>query len=325
MGTRITLPRPHGKRLRPDVLRRRCALAAGTVVLCGGALLLRGPQPQHAGVAAAARLIPASRRKAVRPSTGNSAERARMAALSQKLSALARQAPAGGAAVYVEDIQTGLTAAVHPGQPFLAASLIKVPVMAAVYDLWQRHPELKTPRTRLWMEQMITISDNASTDRLIDLVGGPEQVTRFCAAHGWRSLAVRHAILNHRGRGGTNLCTAREMTEMLVALDRRRLVNATADNEMWGVLLRQHKRARIPAGVPSLAGVLVGNKTGTIGSALHDAGIVHTPRGRYALCILLSHQRSDAAGERFCRQVSRTVFDAMYGSSGLEVAENHRL
>jgi beta-lactamase class A len=245
--------------------------------------------------------------------TASRATPERMASLSRSLREMTARAPARKAAVYVQDIPTGLTAAAHPNERFLAASLIKLPVMAAAYEHWQTQPRRKT-RNALWsLEQMITVSDNASTDRLIDLVGGPEVVTGFCRKRGWPELRVSHAILNHRGRGGLNTCTAREMTEFLVALDRRGLVDETADEEMWRVLLRQKKRRRIPQGLPELPDLEVGNKTGTLGNALHDAGIVHTSTARYALCVLLAHQRSDAAGERFCRQVSRLVFDTLNG------------
>jgi beta-lactamase class A len=238
--------------------------------------------------------------------------RASMDRLSLELQQRIRRAPARMAAVYVRDIDTGLSAGANPDRKFLAASLIKLPVMAAAYELWEKRPELKTRHALRWLEWMITVSDNASTDRLIDLVGGPEKVIRFCEERGWPNLKVRHAIINHRGRRGLNECTAREVVELLAVLDQRQLVSEEADEEMWAVLRRQQKRARIPGGVPELPGVEVGNKTGTLGNALHDAGIVRTPRGRYAICILLSGQRSDAAGDRFCRQISGLVFDRLY-------------
>jgi beta-lactamase class A len=235
-----------------------------------------------------------------------------MSLLARELRQMAGRAPAARAAVYVQDVGTGFTASVNGEQPFVAASLMKLPVMAAAYRLWERRPELKTPRARAWMEEMIAASDNASTDRLIDMVGGPEVVTRLSMARGWPGLKTRHAILNHRGRRGRNLVTARDVTRLLAALDRRRLVSPEADEEMWEILQRQQIRGRIPAGLPDHPEVLVGSKTGTLGFVLHDAGIVRTPAARYALCILLANQRSDAAGERFCRDVSRVVFEHMH-------------
>jgi beta-lactamase class A len=242
----------------------------------------------------------------------------RMRRLSITLRELAREAPARRAAVYVQDIETGLAASVNPNRLFVAASLIKLPVMAAAYDLWEKRPGLKTRRALAWMEQMVTVSDNASTDRLIDLVGGPEVVTRFCSRRGWPNLKTRHAIINHRGRRGLNQCTAREIAQFLVALDQRRLVGQKADHEMWGVLRRQKKRARIPGGLPDLPDLQVGNKTGTLNQVLHDAGIVRTSQARYALCILLERQRSDWKGDAFCRRVSRAVFDAFHDPAAPE-------
>jgi beta-lactamase class A len=236
-----------------------------------------------------------------------------MSELQAQLQEAVSHAPARMAAVYVKDIGSGLTAAANPNREFLAASLIKLPVMGTTYARWEHHPEQKTALARRWVEWMITVSDNASTDRLIDLVDGPERVTRFCTERGWSRLQVRHAILNHRGRGGRNTCTAREMAELLAKLDRGRLVSAKADEEMWQVLCRSRKLHRIPAGVPRVPGVQVGNKTGTLGNVLHDAAIVRTPRTHYAICILLSGQSGEESGNAFCREVSRLVFDTLHG------------
>ncbi|MGV3724248.1 MAG: serine hydrolase, partial [Actinomycetota bacterium] len=233
--------------------------------------------------------------------------------LQNELQQAVREAPARMASVYVQDIGSGLVAAANPDYQHLAASLIKLPVMGAVYEKWEAAPERKTRITRTWMEWMITVSDNGSTDRLIDLVNGPEVVTRFCSERGWDRLKVRHAILNHRGRRGLNQCTAREVGEFMAALDRRELVNEQADEEMWQVLCRSKKLLRIPAGVPDAPEFQVGNKTGTLSNALHDAAIVRTPRAHYSVCILLTRPRGEARGNRFCKEISRRIFDTLHG------------
>jgi beta-lactamase class A len=235
-----------------------------------------------------------------------------MQGLSADLRTLLRGVPAQGAAVYVEDIRTGLAASVNPDQRFLSASIIKLAVMGAVYELWEKKPGLKTAQSRGWMDKMITVSDNASTDALVDMLGGPARVTAFCKERGWAGIKMSAKCTNLHPPG-PNQVTAREVVALLAAVDRRKLISDGADEEMWGLLLRQTKRHRIPAGVPRLPGVEVGNKTGTINSVLHDSGIVHTPRTRYALCILLSHHRSVAAGDKFCARVSRLVFERLNG------------
>jgi hypothetical protein len=59
----------------------------------------------------------------------------------------------------------------------------------------------------------------------------------------------------------------------------------------------------------------VGNKTGTLSNALHDAAIVRTPRTHYSVCILLSGPRSESRGNRFCRDISRLVFETLHGTT----------
>jgi hypothetical protein len=103
------------------------------------------------------------------------------------------------------------------------------------------------------------------------------------------------------------------VVELLAALDRRELVNEAADAEMWAVMRRSKKLLRLPAGLPRLPDLEVGNKTGTLGSVLHDAAIVRTSRTRYAVCVLLSRQRGEGSGNAFCRRVSRLVFDTLHG------------
>lgn len=305
------------RRLRRAV--KRLGWWCGTAAILPAAFwIVRPPHPAHA---VSAPSLPPARVHAQPASVEDPDEgpipsrvtAEEMSELQAQLREAVSHAPARMAAVYVEDIGSGLTAAANPNREFTAASLIKLPVMGATYAQWERHPEQKTPNARWWMEEMITVSDNASTDRLIDLVHGPERVTRFCADRGWPTLQVRHAILNHRGRGGRNTCTAREMAVLLAKLDRRELVSERADREMWQVLCRSRKLLRIPAGVPRAPGIRVGNKTGTLDFVLHDAAIVRTPRTHYAICILLSGQRSDDAGDAFCRDVSRLVFDALHG------------
>lgn len=251
-----------------------------------------------------------AREEATVPSRGTPE---RMQALQAELRRRVAEAPARVAAVYVQDLLTGNTAAANPNREFLAASLIKLPVMAAVYEVWEKQPEKKTRTALTWMEWMITVSDNASTDRLITVAGGAEDVVDFCAQRGWPNFRVTHGIYAHRQRKGPNICTAREVTEFLAALDQRKLVSPAADEEMWQVMCRSKKLLRIPAGVPKLPGVLVGNKSGTLSNVLHDSAIVHTPNARYALTVLMSGHRGEYRGNRFCKEISRLVFDTLHG------------
>lgn len=254
---------------------------------------------------------PTAKAPAPAPPTAPPLTQARMDALSSELRKLASTAPADDAAVYVRDMDTDLVAGIGADHRFLSASVIKLAVMGTAYSLWEEHPELKTSEAQTWMDLMITHSDNASTDHLVDLVGGVARVTEWCKERGWPHLIMRNKILQVPIRGANHI-NAREIGELLTAVERRKLVSETADAEMWELLKRQVKRNRIPAGVADLPGVEVGNKTGTIRKVLHDAAIIHTPTRRYVLVVLLSKHRSEWLGERFCQKVSRAVYDAFH-------------
>ncbi len=286
---------------------RRPALLFGVCLAAGcGARPALSPSASNATPAAVPAAATAPEDSA-RPATPE-----QMTRLTTELRTLLRQVPGQDAAAYVIDLPSGLTASVNGDRPFLAASIIKLGVMGAVYELWEKKPQLRTEKARQWMDAMITVSDNASTDHLVDMLGGPARVTAYCRRKGWPHLEMGSKILARPIRA-PNRVTAREVTELLAEVDRRRLIGEEEDAEMWDMLLRQEKRNRIPAGVPDLPGVEVGNKTGTIKRVLHDAGIVHTPRARYALTVLISRQRSDYSGEKFCQKVSRLVFNHLHG------------
>lgn len=322
----VTPGRPRNRR-RLSSLSRGIGLGALALLPAGGALYafyLRPPATPAAKPKTTARAAPkagrgpaaARRAQADQTTEGHEPEpqpSASMEGLGEELRDLARQAPSRAAAIYVEDIPSGQIASVNPNRPFVAASLIKLPVMGAVYERWQARPELKTNAVRWWVEQMITVSDNRCTNRLTDFLGGIQVVNRFCQKRGWPNIRFRHALRPYSGPRRANQVTAREIGELLAALDRGKLVNAVADAEMWGVLRRQKLRQRIPAGLPDLPDLEIGSKTGTLPSVLHDAAIIHTPRSRYVLCILLSLPRSEPAGDQFCRLVSRRVFEHMDG------------
>lgn len=307
---RSTVPRRNARRKRR--LRLPRVFGAGGFCLLLVLLFTKGlPFPRATAQTPAAGLRKATVGISEPPVSRGTPET--MQRLQQQLREMVAEAPARAAAVYVKDLISGNTAGANPNREFLAASLIKLPVMGATYAAWEAHPEKKTRTTQTWMEWMITVSDNASTDRLMTVAGGPDVVLDFCEERGWPNFRVEHGIYAHRKRRNPNICTAREVTEFLAALDRRELVSPAADEEMWGVMCRSKKLLRIPAGVPKLPGVKVGNKSGTLSNVLHDAAIVHTPTARYALCVLLSGQRGEYRGNRFCRDVSRLVFETLHG------------
>jgi beta-lactamase class A len=224
--------------------------------------------------------------------------------------------PGSAAAIYWEDLDTGDSVAIGADRVFKAASLIKLPVAVAILDLWEREPAKRTPERQSLLWRMIAESNNEALDALAEHLGGLSAVNRFCREHGWRDTAMNAYYRDFRHPPGANLTSARDMATILRGVDRRQLISPAASDSLWRLLCDQTRRQRIPAGIPADAGAQVGNKTGTMKTVLHDVAIVRSPGAHYLLCILTANQRSDAAGNAFCRSVSQLVWEAVARPSG---------
>ena len=206
--------------------------------------------------------------------------------------------------VVVHRLGDGRGAAVNPGLVFYAASTFK---LAVLYEAERRRStgELDfdsritineadaaedlgtfgdlpfapdgTLTVHQAIEAMITISDNASAVALAHLLGS-NAIDETMASLGLTQTFVSTTELP---------TTAADMALLMEAIVRGVGVDAAARDDMRDLLLRQHARSGIPAGLPE--GVLVGNKTGTWAGATHDIAFVEAPSGAYIIAILSDH------------------------------------
>jgi beta-lactamase class A len=228
--------------------------------------------------------------------------------LTGELRRLAGRVPGSAVAFWVEDRVHGRKWALDPDRSFLAASLLKVPIAAMALERWEKHPEAATPELRKRVWRMVAESHNSSADRMTDYLGGFAAVTRFCREHGWARTRMGGKFLAWKVRTGPNLTSARDMAAILRVIDDRKLISEDVSKSLWRMLRDQKLVQRIPAGLPKNAGIRVGNKTGTMKRSLHDVAIVRGPGVHYLLVILTENPRSNAAGDAYCREVSRTVY-----------------
>jgi beta-lactamase class A len=224
---------------------------------------------------------------------------------------MAKQAPGGTVAFWVEDRLHGRRWALNPDRVFNSASLIKIPIAALALRTWERRPERRTPglAKRLW--RVIAESHNVSTDVVVTSLGGLGPVNRFCREHGWLHTRMNHLMMKWRRQGTPNLTTARDVAAMLRAIDSDHLEDRRVSEQMWSLLRDQRIVDRIPAGLPKNAGLQVGNKTGTMLSVVHDAAIVRGKRLRYLLVIMIDRPTDEAPADAYCRKVSRRVYEAL--------------
>jgi beta-lactamase class A len=179
--------------------------------------------------------------------------------------------------------------------PMPAASLIKVPLAVAALralDLEEAVPVPPLPAddeaefdnlglapagTRFtWrkiVDRMITESDNAATNVLIDRLG-LDAVEALASELGLAHTALRRRMLDQDARdaGRENHTTACEMASLLAALRRGALLPPGPTQELLGLLGQQRSREKLANGLP--AGTPFAHKTGELPGFRHDAGIV---------------------------------------------------
>lgn len=235
--------------------------------------------------------------------------------------------------VYAQDIATGAEInfayasqqPVEPGIAFTAASTIKIPVLVSAY----RRAEALDPAVRQALVEMIDLSDNNSTDvvmqSILDPNIAPVQVTEDA-----RSLGLQNTFLagffypgaplldrystpaNARADVTTepdiyNQTTPAEMGRLIAAIQRcaangSGLLTETFPNqitqaecgEMLALLQANRKGILIEAGLPE--GAVMGHKYGWVtdpaDGLMHqasDAAVVQTPGGPFVLAVYLYH------------------------------------
>jgi beta-lactamase class A len=236
-------------------------------------------------------------------------------ALTERIRAVAAAAVAQGVVrrvgVAVYDLATGRRAGLNTDQMFRPASVIKLAVMVAAFRERPHMPPGQFDRLGPDLERMITVSDNAATRRLVVRLGVRQVNTAV------RELGIARFRVGESGSAKWvlqgSLASPADTALLLARIARREVVSRQACSEMLKLLGAQHKRRRIPAGLPSAPDLWVGNKTGTLVGVVNDAGIVLQPsRGvGYTLAIFTSGAHSEKAGDKLLADLSAMVYGYM--------------
>lgn len=199
--------------------------------------------------------------------------------------------------LYVYDPADGTEVNINGYEDVAAASVIKLPVLLNFFqDVDAGHISLDSPL--LFQEylrasgagelqykdsgvtlpavdvatNMIQISDNTCTNMMISALGGIDSVNHRLQGLGIRQTMIRNWLPDLEG---TNKISMYEMVTMLYNLDRGFLLSSQSRLKALEILRGTHNRRLLVSALPP--GTVVAHKTGDIGSALADAGIVSMP------------------------------------------------
>lgn len=242
-------------------------------------------------------------------------------ALSERLLPLIEAHP-GQVAVVVRHLGNGVCFEHRAAEPMSTASLIKLPVMIAAYqatadgrlDLAEEltlRAEDKVPGSgvltphfspgaklsvRDAIRLMIAYSDNTATNLVVDQIGLPA-TAELMARMGFPETRLHAKVF----RGDTSIApersrqfglgstTAVDMISLLERLQKGAVVSPEASREMLEHLRACDDKDRLSRHLP--AGTKIAMKTGSVNNARTVAGIVESPTGAIAICVLTTENQ----------------------------------
>lgn len=249
------------------------------------------------------------------------------------------QAFDGEAAVVIVDLARGWQYAHRADEPVAAASLVKIPILAAVMQAiaakqlkWSTTVKLRandqvagSGRLRhekpgsVWsierlVDLMITHSDNTATNLLINRLGYKALGRSFQQMGLSQTSLVRKMMdFSRRDEGVENWTSAGDIAILLGRIYQGRLVDSASSRRALTLLKDSTYDDRIPAKLPK--GTVVAHKTGLERHLCHDAGIVFTKRGDYLIVVLTNSRLPSKKAKDFIATLSADVYRYMVPKS----------
>jgi D-alanyl-D-alanine carboxypeptidase (penicillin-binding protein 5/6) len=251
----------------------------------------------------------------------------------------------GQVAVAVKHLKTGVTFEYRATTTMPTASLIKFPIMIEAYrqaaakklnleQMLTLKAEGQVPGSGILtthfspgmslslrdaIQLMIAFSDNTATNLVVDQIGLPATTATMkgmnCPSTRLNSKVFKPDSTIDPEQSklfGLGSTTASEMILLLEKLHKGELIDPDASDAMRRHLYACEDKEKFPADLP--AGTRIAHKTGSLASVRTDAGLIETPGGTIALCVLTSHNKdqrwvAENAGNVLCANLARAVFE----------------
>lgn len=249
--------------------------------------------------------------------------------LKQRLAAVHSTYPVVRPGLFILDLATGDYAGLQSSKAFPAASVIKLPILIAFFqDVDAGKVSLKeklTMRPELiasgsgymqdlapWSSfsasytvgKMIETSDNTATNMIIKRLGGAWALNKRFRSWGLQDTAIRRWLPD---LSGTNTVSPQDLTLILSKLAKGNLLSASSQAKAIAILKTCKTRTLLYPGIGP--GGEIAHKTGDIGFAIGDAGIVYMPNGRqYIAAVMLKRPYDDPRGRDYIQTVSRVTY-----------------
>jgi beta-lactamase class A len=262
------------------------------------------------------------------------------------------QAHKGKVAVAVKNLETGESFAYHADEPMVTASLIKFPIMVEAYrQAGAKEVDLDKPITLKQADKvpgsgiltahfsegatfplkdaihlMIVYSDNTATNLVLEEIG-IGSTAKTMEKMGYPNTKAHSKVFKRETsvfperskQFGIGSTTAAEMVRLSETLYKKELVSPEASAAMLKHMEACDDKDKFTRFLPP--GTKVAFKTGSLNAAKTAAGIITTPGGPVAVCVLTDDNEdqrwvTDNAGNRLCADVAKAVFDRFQAKGG---------
>ncbi|WOV87060.1 serine hydrolase [Sporosarcina oncorhynchi] len=266
-----------------------------------------------------------------------------MKSLREKIEARLEDAK-GTWSVAVEDLTKGEAFSLNGNESFYAASVIKVPIMAAVFAAAEEGVirlgdclplrrdnivggsgvlQFMSPGIELPIYDLITLmiiqSDNTATNMLIDLIG-TEKIQAVMNGLGMERSEIHHKLMIvQANRTNSNDITAADITALLTRIARGECVSLHASEQMVRILKQQQLSNGLADRFPATESTIVGaipqwefaGKTGTVEGIMHECALLYV-HGRCVAVTVLSKGCTEVESREMIAQIGSDVY--MYSS-----------
>lgn len=211
--------------------------------------------------------------------------------------------------IVVQDLSAGkLLVSLRSRKSVKSASTIKLPILQAYMIQRFKGKFEETSNHKKLIEEMIRFSSNSSTNKIIKLLGGTENIQRLLNKTKFYKELRLLEMIPEDGRTYRNKISAEDLNQILMNIWFKRVIgpqysaqiNKTAAHEMLNLLnLPGHTwlkdRIKAETCFSSNKSVKLWDKTGFVKGLNGNAGIVEidTPHGRKAYSLVMLMERQD--------------------------------
>ncbi|UIR57116.1 class A beta-lactamase-related serine hydrolase [Sphingobacterium sp. SRCM116780] len=246
----------------------------------------------------------------------------------------------GDIGIYVKNLKTQKEVLIHADSVFPTASIIKVPILAAVFDkiekgalqldqkfiyrssqqyggsgLMQFFKDSTETDLATMIGLMISYSDNVTSIWNQQLAGGGVVINELMDQLGLVNTKVnsrtegRKEIWEKYGWGQT---TPKEMATLVALIYKGKVVSPKASEKMYRYLGNMFYNERSLSQIP--ATIKTASKTGSVDDARGEVVLVNAPSADYVFCVLTNHIQDQSwtktnEAEELTRKISHLLWN----------------